>query len=104
MSGDGLAEKMVEILDATSKYQQQVEVISAALPEIIPDQNHATTALHLQKMVITTYQKHIAPLEQHTVTVTVLALAEALLESSKDIVVIFAKQMYSSDFSKLRSY
>ena len=93
---------MVEILDATSKYQQ-VEVISA-LPEIIPDQNHATTALHLQKMVITTYQKHIAPLEQHTVTVTVLALAEALLESSKDIVVIFAKQMYSSDFSKLRSY
>ena len=80
---------MVEILDATSKYQQ-VEVISAALPEIIPDQNHATTALHL--------------LEQHTVTVTVLALAEALLESSKDIVVIFAKQMYSSDFSKLRSY
>ena len=93
---------MVEILDATSKYQQQVEVISAALPEIIPDQNHATTALHLQKMVITTYQKHIVPLEQHTVTV--LALAEALLESSKDIVVIFAKQMYSSDFSKLRSY
>ena len=37
VSGDGLAEKMVEILDATSKYQQ-VEVISAALPEIIPDQ------------------------------------------------------------------
>ena len=272
VSGDGLAEKMVEILDATSKYQQ-VEVI-AALPEIIPDQHHATIALHLQKMlgerqplissildcfanlnlkpdlvtelqnsvlkkvpscvltdlpvvvefllsscskvdcsmvvqdlrdsleltvklrpsqrpgpgspkkremeknksveciilnkismamssdkwmgdawvsaiesvrdisevkpldlllllllhknqqrrktveslirnkiragvfteelVITTFQKHIAPLKQHTVTV--LALAEALLESSEDIVVIFAKQMYSSAFSKLGSY
>ena len=49
VSGDGLAEKMVEILDATSKYQQ-VEVISA-LPEIIPDQHHATIALHLQKML-----------------------------------------------------
>ena len=36
VSGDGLADKMVEILDATSRYQQ-VEVISA-LPEVIPDQ------------------------------------------------------------------
>ena len=49
VSGDGLADKMVEILDATSRYQQ-VEVISA-LPEIIPDQQHATIALHLQKML-----------------------------------------------------
>ena len=49
VSGDGLADKMLEILDATSSYQQ-VEVISA-LPEIIPDQQHATIALHLQKML-----------------------------------------------------
>ena len=34
VSGDGLAEKLLEILDATSMYQQ-VEVIQA-LPEIIP--------------------------------------------------------------------
>ena len=47
VSGDGLAEKMVEILDATSKYQQVI----SALPEIIPDQHHATIALHLQKML-----------------------------------------------------
>ena len=53
-----------------------------------------------EKLVITTFQKYITHLKQHTVTV----LAEALLESSEDIVVIFAKQMYSSDLSKLRSY
>ena len=58
--------------------------------------------IRAEELVITTFQKHIAPLKQHTVTV--LALAEALLESSEDIVVIFAKQMYSSDLSKLRSY
>ena len=49
VSGEGLAEKMVEILDATSRYQQ-VEVISA-LPEIIPDKQHDNIALHLQKML-----------------------------------------------------
>jgi len=49
VSGDGLADKMLEILDATSRYQQ-VEVISA-LPEIIPDQQHSTIALHLQQML-----------------------------------------------------
>ena len=49
VSGDGLTEKMVETLDATSKYQP-VEVISA-LSDIIPDQHHATIALHLQKML-----------------------------------------------------
>ena len=45
-----------------------------------------------EKLVITTFQKYITHLKQHTVTV----LAEALLESSEDIVVIFAKQMYNS--------
>ena len=56
-------------------------------------------AVFTEKLV-NAFQKYIAPLKQHTVTV----LAEALLESSEDIVVIFAKQMYISDFSKLRSY
>ena len=50
VSGKGLAEKIVEILDATSRYQQ-VEVISA-LSEILPDKQHDNIALHLQKMLI----------------------------------------------------
>ena len=58
-------------------------------------------AVFTEKLV-NAFQKYIAPLKQHTVAV--LALDEALLESSEHIVVIFAKQMYSSDFSKLRSY
>ena len=61
--------------------------------------NKIRAAVFTEKLV-NAFQKYIAPLKQHTVTV----LAEALLESRKDIVVIFAKQMYSSDFSKLRSY
>ena len=64
--------------------------------------NKIRAGVFTEELVITTFQKHIAPLKQHTVTV--LALAEALLESSEDIVVIFAKQVYSSAFSKLGSY
>ena len=62
--------------------------------------NKIRSDVFTEKLVITTFQKYITHLKQHTVTV----LAEALLESSEDIVVIFAKQMYSSDLSKLRSY
>ena len=62
--------------------------------------NKIRAGVFTEKLVITTFQKYITHLKQHTVTV----LAKALLESIEDIVVIFAKQMYSSDFSKLRSY
>lgn len=49
VDGDGLADKMSEILSATSRYQQ-VEVI-AALPEILPQQQHTTIAEHLLTMM-----------------------------------------------------
>ena len=55
-----------------------------------------------EELVTSTFQKHIAPLEQHMVAA--LALAEALLESSEDIVVSFAKEIYSSAFSKLGAF
>ena len=64
--------------------------------------NKIRAGVFTEELVITTFQKHIAPLKQHTATV--LAMAKTLLESSEDIVVIFAKQMYTSAFSKLGSY
>ena len=64
--------------------------------------NKIRAGVFTEELVITTFQKHIASLKQHTATV--LAMAKTLLESSEDIVVIFAKEMYSSAFSKLGSY
>ena len=49
MSGVGIAEKMSEILNMTSRYQQ-VEVI-AALPEILPSSQHNTIALTLHNLL-----------------------------------------------------
>jgi len=49
IDGSGIAEKMSEILNMTSRYQQ-VEVI-AALPEILPSSQHNTIALTLHNLL-----------------------------------------------------
>ena len=56
--------------------------------------NKIRAGLFTEELVSSTFQKHIAPLKQHMVPV--LALAEALLECSRDIVVSVAREIYSS--------
>ena len=78
------------------KNQQRRKVVESLI------RNKIRAGVFTVDLVVTTFQKHIAPLNQHTVAV--LALAEALLDCGEEIVVNFAKQMYSSAFSTLGVY
>ena len=49
VDGDGLVDKMVEIMAATSRHY--LEELIAALPEILPQSQHNTMADHLLKML-----------------------------------------------------
>ena len=72
------------------KNQQRRKVVESLI------KNKIRAGIFTEDLVISTFQKHMAPLKQHTVPV--LGLAESLLECSVDIVVNFTKQVYSSAF------
>ena len=64
--------------------------------------NKIRAGLFNKELVPSTFQKHITPLKLHMVTM--LALAEALLECSGDVVVSVAREIYSFAFSKLATF
>ena len=73
------------------KNQQRRKVVESLI------KNKIRAGIFTEDLVISTFQKHMAPLKQHTVPV--LGLAESLLECSVDIVACIASRRWLGTWS-----